>query len=189
MWKTLQIVFVLLGLGLVFGGNRLSMPFLLNTGIAFLGLFAITIGVEAIITRHIVVGRRRRGGRRTYTGIPAVLQGIQFNIIGLALIAVALMLQFQVGARGLFLQTMQHPGIALIGLGMLVMLQAAIAMAGSGNVGGGSVPAFVLLQLFPGLLLAIVALILAGLGLFEIVAPVAFDQMGGGILESLYGPR
>lgn len=80
--RTVQVGLGMLSLLLVLAGDRLSVPFLGNLGIACLGLTSIAIGWEAIIKRHIVVGRRRHGNRRTYTDLPAVLQGVQFNLIG-----------------------------------------------------------------------------------------------------------
>ncbi|HEX9331459.1 MAG TPA: hypothetical protein VF896_06210, partial [Anaerolineales bacterium] len=42
-------------------------------------------------------------------------------------------------------------------------------------------------RLLPGIMLVVIGLAMTGVGLFEIVAPTAFDQMGGGFLEVLYG--
>ena len=42
-------------------------------------------------------------------------------------------------------------------------------------------------RMYPGLLIIVVGLGAMGLGLFEIAAPTAFDEMGGGFLEVLYG--
>jgi hypothetical protein len=43
--------------------------------------------------------------------------------------------------------------------------------------------------LLPGVILVLIGIGMTGLGLFEIVAPNTFDQMGGGFLEVLYGLR
>jgi hypothetical protein len=44
-------------------------------------------------------------------------------------------------------------------------------------------------RLLPGIILVILGLGAMGLGLFEMAAPNAFDAMGGGFLEMLYGLR
>ena len=92
MWTTAQIILGLLSLLLVFAGDRLSIPLLTYFGIACLGLTSAVIGWEAIFTQHMVIGRRRHGSRQTYTGLPAILQGIQFILMGLFLSAISFML-------------------------------------------------------------------------------------------------
>lgn len=44
-------------------------------------------------------------------------------------------------------------------------------------------------RLLPGLMLVAIALGAASLGLLEVFAPESFDQMGGGVLEVLFGVR
>ena len=62
MFRTIQIVFIVLGILLTLGGDQLLMPLLTYGGIVCFGLFAMTIGCEAIITREVVVGSRLYGG-------------------------------------------------------------------------------------------------------------------------------
>lgn len=61
MFRTIQIIFGVIGLLAIFAGDRFSMPVLIYGGIVSFGFMATAIGWEAIITRHIVVGSRRRG--------------------------------------------------------------------------------------------------------------------------------
>src|ERR1043166_3884611 len=93
MWTTIQIILILITILLVLAGEKLSMPILFDAGVACLGLTSIVIGWEAILTRRIKLGWRRHGGTQTFTGIRAMLQGAQFNIIGLFLVGVALMMR------------------------------------------------------------------------------------------------
>jgi hypothetical protein len=193
MWTTIQIILGLLGILLVFGGDRLSIPFLGYAGIACLGLTSWAIGWEAIITRQIVIGRRRHGNRQTYTGLPAILQGIQFNLLGLFLIAISFMLYTNLNGRELALQMARHPGLALILFGALCLLQAVITLVGPHELQDG--PRWIVTmnllisRLLPGTILVLIGLGMTGLGLFEILAPETFDQMGGGFLEVIYGVR
>jgi len=190
MWTTIQIVLGLLSLLLVFVGDRLSVPLLSDAGMACLGLTSITIGWEAIITRRIVIGRRRHGSRQTYTDLPAVLQGVQFNLLGLFLIVVSIMLYKNVNPRELGLQMARHPGLPLIVIGTICLIQSVITGIGPRDTRDGSRLTLIiglLARLLPGLLLVVLGLGMTGLGLFEILAPEAFDKMGGGFLEILYG--
>lgn len=190
MLKTVQIVTGILGLVLVFVGHQFSLPFFMNAGIACLGLTSMAIGWEAIFTQHIVIGRRRHGNRQTYTGLAAVCQGIEFNVIGVVLIVVAFMLYQNVNARELGVLWAQHPGLPLIAMGTLCLVQSVITLIGPLDTREHSFGIELLgwiSRLLPGFILVVLGLGMIGLGLFEIVAPQAFDQMGGGFLESLYG--
>lgn len=192
MWTTLQIIFGVLGILLAFGGDRLSMPILLYAGAACFGLASIAIGWEAIITRQFRWGRRRSGTRETYTGLAAVLHGVQFNLIGLFLIGVSLSTYINNG-REIFLQFVRRPGAPLLLFGVLCLMQAVISLTGSheqkqGSRWMGTMNLFAA-RLLSGIILIVIGAGAAWLGVFEIVAPQAFDELGGGFLEVLYGVR
>ena len=196
MWTTLQIVFVILGLLLVWGADRLLLPILSYAGIACLGLAASAMGWEAIFTQQIQLGSRRRGYRRTYTGIAAVLHGVQFNLLGLFLIGLSLMMylneQDQFSGRGIVLQFVRRPGIPLLVFGMLLLMQAVITLTGSreSKQSTGWIAIMNLIsRLLPGSILVLLGMGALWLGVFEIIAPDTFDEMGGGFLEVLYGLR
>jgi hypothetical protein len=191
MWTTAQIIVGLLSLLLVFVGDRFSIPFLTYFGIACLGLTSALIGWEAIFTQRMVVGRRRHGSRQTYTGLPAILQGIQFILLGLFLAAVSFMLYTKMNGRELAMQMARHPGLPLILFGLLCLMQSVITLIGSHELQEGMhwvvVMNLLVSRLLPGIILVVIGVGMTGLGLFEIAAPQAFDQMGGGLLEVLYG--
>jgi len=191
MWTTAQIILGLLSLLLVFVGDKLSIPLLTYFGIACLGLTSAVIGWEAIFTQHMVIGRRRHGNRQTYTGLPAILQGIQFILLGLFLVGISFMLYTKLNGRELAMQMARHPGLALILFGALCLMQSVITLVGSYELQAGQrwlvIMNLLLSRLLPGVILVIVGLALTGLGVFELIAPTAFDQMGGGLLEVIYG--
>jgi hypothetical protein len=193
MWTTAQIILGLLSLLLVFVGDRFSIPFLTYFGIACLGLTSAVIGWEAIFTQHMVIGRRRHGNKQTYTGLPAILQGIQFILLGLSLWAISFMLYTKMNGRELAMQMARHPGLPLILFGAFCLMQSVITLIGSHELQAG--PRWVVImnlfvsRLLPGIILVLIGLGMTGLGLFEIVAPEMFDQMGGGFLEVMYGVR
>jgi hypothetical protein len=187
MFRTIQIAFFVLGILFILGADRLGMQFLTYAGMACFGLAAMAIGWEAIIRRQIQLGRHRSGNLQTYSGFPAVLQGIQFNLIGLFLVGVAALTYFNNG-REVFLQFVRRPGVPLTVIGGLILLQSLVMFLGYREVndGSGVTPNLVISRLLPGLILAVLGLGALGLGLFEIAAPNAFDAMGGGFLEVLY---
>ena len=193
MWTTIQIVLGLMAILLVLGGDKLSMPIFGNAGIACFGLAAMAIGWEAILTRHIKFGSRRRGTRETYTGLPAILHGIQFNLIGLFLIVIAVMVYFNFNGRAVFLQMVRRPGLPLIVFGALLLIQAVITLTGSRELKQGAdwivILNLLVSRLLPGIILVVLGLGALWLGVFEIIAPDTFDEMGGGFLEVLYGLR
>lgn len=192
MWTTLQIILIALGLLLAFAGNELSIPVLFYAGIGCLGLAMMVIGWEGIVTRRMVLRRRRSSYRATYTGVPAIFQGVQFNFIGLFLIAVASMMYFNNG-REIFLQMVRRPGLMLVLLGGLCLLQAASNFAGAWQMKQGPqgvfTSALIAASMLPVLIMVVLGLALGALGVFEAVAPARFDAIGGGLLEQLYGAR
>jgi hypothetical protein len=192
VWTILEFTFIGLGLLLILGGDRLSLPVLSHAGIACLGLAMIAVGWQAILTRRLVV--RGRGGRypEAYSGVPAIFQGIQFNFIGLFFIGIAFITYFNDWHR-FFFQLVRRPGLPLVLLGGLALFQAMIMFWGRGGTGERS-PGLLILELlvgrlFPGFIWLILGLGLMMLGLFDAVAPVKFDEIGGAFLEELYGLR
>jgi hypothetical protein len=192
VWKTIQIVLILLGLGLAFAGFKLNIPVLQDLGIAFLGVFSIVIGWEAIITRRIMIGSRRHGSRRLYTGTAAVLQGAQFNILGFFLIVIAILLFLNADPKVLGQQIARHPGWLLVVLGVIFLTQAVIVFIGeklAENARWSVLLDLIVLRLLPGGILVVLGLAALGLGLFEMLLPNAFDAMGGAMQEAVYGLR
>ena len=115
------------------------------------------------------------------------------NVFGFFLISAAVATYMRADVREYLLQWVRRPGLPLVVLGILVLMQAFITISGSLEQRDGPrrEVIFELLvgRTLPGLFLVIIGLGALGLGMFEIVAPNAFDSMGGGFLESLYGLR
>jgi len=195
MWTTVQIVLGLLGVLLIFGAEKLSIPTLGYAGMACFGLTSMAIGWEAIITRRLVLGSRRRGSRQTYTGLPAILQGIQFNLLGIFFLGVSgfIYLNNDSIGRDIFLQFVRRPGLPLVVIGLLFLMQAGIVILGFQELNEGPrwivVMNLAISRLLPGIILVVLGLGAMGLGLLDMVAPALFDEMGGGFLEVLYGVK
>ena len=195
MWTTVQIVLGLLGVLLIFGAEKLSIPTLGYAGMVCFGLTSMAIGWEAIITRRLVLGSRRRGSRQTYTGLPAILQGIQFNLLGIFFLGVSgfIYLNNDSIGRDIFLQFVRRPGLPLVVIGLLFLMQAGIVIPGFQELNEGPrwivVMNLAISRLLPGIILVVLGLGAMGLGLLDMVAPALFDEMGGGFLEVLYGVK
>lgn len=187
----LQIGLTVLGLLLAFIGNRYSIPILFSLGVICLGLMVMVLGWEAMVTRQVFLGRRRGRRRRTYSGLAAFIKGIQFNLLGAAFILLAIMMYTRFDGRGVFLQMVRRPGLPLVFLGGLILMEAVVTLAGTSEMRQGSEGTvtvnLIASRLLPGIILLAVAAVAIALGLFEIAAPNVFDERGGGLLEVLYG--
>lgn len=192
MWTIVQITLGALGLLLVLGGNWLSMPVLMAGGGVCFGLTAMVIGWEAIVKRQIVLGMRSRGTAETYSGLAAMLQGVQFNVVGLGLIGLTVMAYLNTGGEWVQ-RVVRRPGPMLVLFGALCLMQAAIALLGAQEYKEGPrwnvLMNLLVSRLLPGLILLVIGVGVTGLGVLEITAPDRFDAMGGGFLETLYGLR
>jgi len=189
LWPIIQIGLAIIAALLALAGDKLSIPILLYTGISMFGVTAIVIGMEAMVTRRIVLYRRHNYSE-TYLGLAAYAQGVQFNIIGIFFIG-ASMAAYLDNGRDLFLHLVQHPWSVLMVFGTFCLMQAVIAVGGSVEQKQGTrwvvMLDFFVGRLLPGVILIVIGLGALGLGLFEFVMPAQFDALGGGFLEALFG--
>jgi len=189
LWSIVQIGLAIIAALLTLAGDKLSIPILFCAGISMFGVTAIVVGMEAMITRRIVIYRHRNYSE-TYLGFAAYAQGVQFSILGIFFIGVSLAAYLDNG-RDLFLHLVQRPWSVLVVFGVFCLMQAVIAIGGSVEQKQGSRFA-VMLDLFigrllPGFILIVIGLGALGLGLFEFTLPAQFDALGGGFLEVLFG--
>ena len=189
LWSRIQIGLAVIAFLLAFLGDKLSSPALLYAGIAMFGVTAIVVGMEAMLTRQIVLSRNRNYSE-TYLGLAAYAQGVQFSIIGIFFIVAALAAYLDNG-RDLFLHFVRRPWSVLVVFGVFCLMQAVIAIGGSVEQEQGTRFA-VMLDLFvgrllPGVILIVIGLGALGLGLFEFIAPAQFDALGGGLLKVMFG--
>ena len=189
LWSRIQIGLAVIAFLLAFLGDKLSSPALLYAGIAMFGVTAIVVGMEAMLTRQIMLSRNRNYSE-TYLGLAAYAQGVQFSIIGIFFIVAALAAYLDNG-RDLFLHFVRRPWSVLVVFGVFCLMQAVIAIGGSVEQEQGTRFA-VMLDLFvgrllPGVILIVIGLGALGLGLFEFIAPAQFDALGGGLLKVMFG--
>lgn len=189
LWSIIQIGLAAIAFLLAFAGDRLSIPILFYAGISLFGFSAIVVGMEAMITRRIVLSRQRNYNE-TYLGLAAYAQGVQFSLIGLFFIGTSLMAYLENG-RDIFLHLVRRPWSVLVVFGVYCVMQAIIAIGGSVEQKQGTrwvvMLDFFVGRLLPGIILLVIGFGALGLGLFEFVAPAQFDTLGGGFLEVLFG--
>jgi hypothetical protein len=178
------VLFILLG-------QWFSWELLAYTGFGLMGLLAIVIGLEALLTRRLIqVSQYDRRADETYVGIAAMAQGVIFIIIGLFFIGLALA-AYKNSGRELFLHFVRNPGLALLVFGLFLLMTAISAFVGTvEDKEGGRFEVYLTLltsRLLPGLILVALATGTLGLGLLEITLPETFDKIGGGFLELLFG--
>jgi hypothetical protein len=187
-WTKVQISIFVVGLLLAFVGDKLSSSIMTYGGISLFGVAAFLIGMEAAITRRIVLGSRRYS--ETYVGFPAYAQGMQFMMVGAFFILVSFLAYFDAGSD-LFLQFVRRPWPVLLVFGVYCLMQAVIAIGSFEESKQGTrwIVTLNLLasRLLPGIILIVIGLGAVALGLFDLTAPALFDKMGGGFLEALYG--
>ena len=191
LWTILEIVIGLIGVLFLFLGQRYSLDILTYAGFGLMGLVAIIIGLEALITRRLVqVSRYDRRADETYVGVAAMAQGVIFIIMGLFFIGLAIA-AYKNSGRELFIHFVRHPGLAFLIFGLFLLMMAISAIVGTvEDKEGGRFEVYLTLltsRLLPGMILIVLAAVAIGLGLLEVTAPQTFDQMGGGFLEVLFG--
>lgn len=189
LWSKIQIGLGVIGFLLALVGDGFSIPFLLYAGIATFGVTSIVVGLEAMLTQRMVLSRQRNYSE-TFLGLAAYAQGVQFSLIGLFFIGASVAAYLDNGDQ-IFMYFVRRPWSVLVVIGMYCLMQAVIMVGGS--IEQKQRTRWVLMldffagRLLPGTILIVIGLGALGLGLFEFVAPMQFDALGGGFLEVLFG--
>jgi hypothetical protein len=183
-----EVFFMVVGGLCLWGNDYFNLPILLRLGLGSFGATFSIMGMEAVITQEISFTSGRRYSE-TYGGLAAIAYGVIFGIIGLSLFGIAFIMQYSSGEE-VFQRLVRHPGPLLLLLGVVFLLMAVVRLTGLAALQRGMKWTAVLsvlgYSLLPGLLLLILGLGALGLGFFEVLAPAAFDKLGGGFLESLF---
>lgn len=186
----IQIGFIVLGVLLMVGGDRLGIPTLLHAGLALIGLGFIVGGGEAIVTRRYAL-QRRGFSDATYYGPGAVLYGIVLVWIGVWVISVAGVLFLDVG-QAVFRSVIRRPGFVMVNVAVVLFASSGVILSGAIETRPGPEAGWflrlisVVFRSIPAMVMLLLGVALLGLGALEIVAPATFDQMGGGFLELLF---
>jgi hypothetical protein len=152
-------------------------------GITSIGLGLLLSGFTTMATGELTMWRGRYGVTRD-RGLSARLFGLVLGLIGGALLAVAAARVIGLDDR-LVAFLGDRPGFAMVPVGILSLALGAANLVGAWNRRGSLSGVFVSLKNWlGGLLFVAIGLILVGVGLYEVAAPQAFDDL----LNSLFQP-
>ncbi|MGH7460104.1 MAG: hypothetical protein ACREMA_03630 [Longimicrobiales bacterium] len=164
------------GLLLLIASRQFQMPVLIGPGLLLFAAGTITAGAEAMTRRFIVERNRVAPSSAIFHGSAAILLGLALVVLGAALAVAGV--AFLMGAeQRLAALLLERPGFVLAPAG------AVLGATGSARVIGaqswrGSAWRFLsnLPERFGGILVVIFGLGLLAAGLFDILAPDAFDD-------------
>lgn len=188
-WRSkLLLVLMAAALGLLWLAQRVTLPPVFWYGMAILGgLAVVALGVDDIRTRRSAYLYDEGARSQTYYGLSAMLWGVFWVLVGGGMVVGALVLWMGLG-QPLLDWLRLRPGPALILAGLMLVLYGLPSFLGAVEERGS---AGVLLASLPGRLfnLALVAAGLAaiGLGVWELVAPDAYDALWQG-MTGLFWP-
>jgi hypothetical protein len=185
-WQLLFLV-PMIGGGLLFAlGTQQPESPLTTIGLGLLGVGIILLGLDSIITCEAIFQHEESYTTETYTGFSAVVWGVCFVLVGLGIVSGAVI--YGIGKDEAVLAHIgQHPGLALIYAGAIVLTMAIPGIIGSHEENRsrlallGSVPG----RLFAMLLTTTAALVLLA-GVYELVSPTGFDELMQQIQSSLH---
>ncbi|MBP7775524.1 MAG: hypothetical protein KA371_00165 [Acidobacteria bacterium] len=176
-----------LAVALIYAGDKLGSSGTQALGTAILALGLVGIGVDSLRTRYFdmpVGSSLRSTARFTFKGPGAVVWGLMCLALGLGALALSGVVLFGLEDSAQRL-VMARPGIALAPVGFIFLCTALGWLLGDETMNSSVPMFFVTLPHRIGAVITLAfALAVLGVGVFELVAPSAFDR----ILESLRPP-
>ena len=152
-------------------------------GVASMGLALMLSGFMAMATGELTMWRGRYGVTRD-RGLSARLFGLALSLIGGALLALAAGRLMGLD-DGLAAFLRDRPGFAMVPIGLLLLTIGAANLVGAWNRRGSMIGVFQSIKNWiAGLLFVVLGLGLVGVGLYEVAAPQAFDDL----LSSFFQP-
>lgn len=179
-----------LGILLILFSIPFEVPIILNMGIILFSLAGIMVGIEAVLSKKIILrSPYHRRLSETYLGTAAVAQGLTVILIGCFLMTLIIVNYLNEG-RNLFQHFIERPGIPFIFISAFCILTSIFTSIGSVEDKQGSKFTIVLnllaSRLLPSIILMLLGIIFFCLGILEIISPQYFDSLGGGFLEQLF---
>lgn len=145
-------------------------------GLGLTGVGIVIFGADSIITRRASFDDTETNVSENYSGFSAVMWGVCFVLVGLALTGGAIVFGIKQDET-VTTYLGQHPGPALIYIGVLVVAMSIPGIIGSHEVNRsklailGSVPG----RLFAMLITTSAALVVLA-GIYELISPSGFDS-------------
>ncbi len=172
-----QIVLVVLGFAVAWGGSQLALPAIENLGFVILGLTVIIVGIEAVVTREIEFAWGTGSIFEEYRGIPAISYGIIFIEWGVIFIAFATLRLY--GRENTAINFLKdRPGIIFIGVGVTVVCSGLMVIFGhKSGTRSTTATLFALIFRVVGLIPFFLGAALIAIGILEMTQPLAFDSL------------
>ena len=170
----IYLVFIFSGGMAAYFGLTHGDSFLAGSGLLSLGIGLILIGINDIVTRESVE-QDDAGYITTYRGWSAIFGGILWIVLGIAVLVGAIAVFF--GQQGALLQWVgKHPGIGLIGAGLVALSFGGRMLFGAEEQKDSALPFLISLpgRVF-GLLLIFLGVVLLATGILEILFPSVFQ--------------
>jgi hypothetical protein len=175
--KVLLLAPFLVGVLLFALGTQYSESPLQLIGLGLTGVGIVILGADSIITRRASFDDSETNTTENYTGFSAVMWGVCFVLVGLALTGGAIIFGLQQdGAVTAYLG--QHPGPLLLYAGAIVLTMSIPGIIGSHEVNRSRLA---ILGSVPGRLFALLFTLVAGgvmlVGIYELLSPAGFDEV------------
>jgi len=170
----IYLVFIFSGGMAAYFGLTHQNPWLAGVGLFSMGIGLILIGINDIVTRESVE-LDDAGYMTIYRGWSAIFGGILWIVLGIAALAGAIAVFF--GQQGALLQWVgKHPGIGLIGAGLVALSFGGRMLFGAEEQKDSALPFLISLpgRVF-GLLLIFLGVVLLATGILEILFPSVFQ--------------
>jgi len=171
------------GLLLLIAADRFARPELIGPGLLLFAAGIFAAGADAIIRRRTVERSRETTAVQVFTGTAARLMGVGMLILACAIGVAGISFLLGTEAR-VYDFLLRRPGFALVPAGLLFGVMGSARVLGARD---WRTPARILATLperFGGVLALLFGLALAGIGVFELLAPPAFDEL----VQSLLAP-
>ncbi len=171
----------LLAVALVYIGDKLVLSRMQAIGAAILGFGLVAVGLESIRARYFDIGvdpgNLLSSSRFKFRGTGAIFWGLLFLTLGLGTVAAAGVIFFDLGGAAERLLS-DRPGIVIAPLGFIFLCTAVGWLSGDEQMNASVLMFIVTLPHRIGAVITLLfALAVLGVGLFELVAPEAFDQI------------
>jgi hypothetical protein len=175
--KVLLLAPFLVGVLLFALGTQYPESPLQLIGLGLTGVGIVILGADSIITRRASFDDSETNTTENYTGFSAVMWGVCFVLVGLALTGGAIIFGLQQdGAVTVYLG--QHPGPLLLYAGAIVLTMSIPGIIGSHEVNRSRLA---ILGSVPGRLFALLFTLVAGgvmlVGIYELLSPAGFDEV------------
>jgi hypothetical protein len=176
----LPVIF-LLAMVLIYAGDKLSLPKLLATGVCILGFGLVSVGVDSLRMRYFEMhpssDSLTSSSRFKFRGLCAVFWGLLSFTLGIGILVIAGVVFFGAGDATERLIS-ARPGFVIAPLGFIFLCTALGWLCGEEGMNASILMFLATLPHRIGAVITLVfALLVLGTGLFELVAPAAFDHI------------